>query len=321
MYPAGIQDVPYVVLENEKWYPLNKKSEIGFISKKKMLKKKVKLDKMEGLGDTQWNPFNMGALLAHKGVEYIDKAPSDKPFFMYYCTQAVHKPHTPAKELNGKKIKGSTEVYHLDLIKELDVQMEMLITALKKKGVYENTVFVFTSDNGGLVFGETMRSGHRPSDIYRGAKNTIQEGGHRVPLIVVWPSKIKPNVQTQALASGTDILATLAAIVEKDIPEDQAVDSANLLPILLGDAKAKPRKQLMIQSGTSNEGAFREESWKLIIKFDKEKNMAVTGLFNLENDPHEDENLIEEAKHKSRIDRMFETYKKIRTEKLATRNL
>ena len=320
MYPAGIQDVPYIALENEVWFPLTPKSEIGLITKKKMLKKKVTLDKKEGIGDTKWNPFNMGKLLAEKGVEYINNTPADKPFFMYYCSQAVHKPHTPAKKLNGKKIKGSTSVYHLDLIKELDVQMEMLVQALKKKGVYDNTIFIITSDNGGLAFSTTTKTGHRPSDIYSGAKNSIREGGHRVPFIVVWPSKIKANTQSKALISGTDILATLGAVVNAEIPEDQALDSANLLPILLGENEAKERNQLMIQSGTSREAAFRDGDWKLIIKFNK-KEMSATGLYNLNKDPHEDKNLIENATYKSRVETMFATYSKIRTKKLPTRSI
>lgn len=321
MYPAGIQDVPYVVYENEKWYPLDKKSEIGVITKKKMKKKKVTLDKDEGLGDTKWNPFEMGILLANKGVEYIQKVPNDKPFFMYYCTQAVHKPHTPAKELNGKKIKGTSEVYHLDLIKELDTQIEMMVSALKKKGVYENTVIVFTSDNGGLMFGSTLRTGHKPCGVLKGGKNNIFEGGHRVPFIFTWPGKIKPNTISNALISGTDILATIAAMANQKVPEGKALDSKNLLPTLLGEKKITNRK-MMLQGGTSNEVAFRDGDWKLIMDYDKyDETFIASKLFNLKDSIREYDDLIDLPENQVRVKEMLKEYINIRTNKIATKQL
>ncbi|MDO6425055.1 sulfatase-like hydrolase/transferase, partial [Saccharophagus degradans] len=91
----------------------------------------------------------IGPLLANKAVNFIaDKAKSDKPFFMYYCSQAVHTPHMASEELNGVKIAGTTPSRHMDMIKELDVQVGMMVEELKKQGIYENTVFIFTSDNG-----------------------------------------------------------------------------------------------------------------------------------------------------------------------------
>ncbi|WP_271784640.1 sulfatase family protein [Aquimarina algiphila] len=322
MYPAGIQDVPYTVYENEKWFPLNKNSKIGLITQKKMDKLKVKLDKDEGLGDTEWNPFDMGPLLINKAVDYINRASTEKPFFMYYCTQAVHKPHTPSESLNGKKIKGTTPVYHLDMIAELDAQMAMLVDALKKKGVYENTVIIFTSDNGGLPFKETLATGHRPSDIYRGGKNQIYEGGHRVPFIVVWPDKIKPNSKSSVLVSGTDIMAIIAAISNKKLSKNQAMDSANLLPVFLENSEKSSRKVLLIQGGTAKNVAYREGEWKLIVKYKKEEIKPIA-LFNLNTSPGEKEadNLINSPKHKERINRMFLSYTKIRDTKTPSRNL
>jgi len=321
MFPAGIQDVPYAIYENEKWMPLNDNSKIGLITQEKMDALKVKLDKDEGLGDTEWNPFKIGPLLATKAVDYINNVDKEKPFFMYYCTQAVHKPHTPSDSLNGKKVRGTNANYHLDMIAEMDVQMNMLITALKKNKLYENTVFIFTSDNGGLTFKETMATGHRPSDIYRGAKNQIYEGGHRVPFIVVWPEKIKPNTISKTLVSGTDILATLADITNKKIPDNQGMDSSSLLPVLLKQ-EVDTRKVLMIQGGTGKEVAYRDQAWKLIIKYDKDEIKPIA-LFNLDQSPSEKEedNLIDRPKHKERIDQMFTNYKKIRDTKTPSRDL
>ena len=104
MFPSGIQNVPYAVYENEKWMPLDANSKIGFISQENMTKIDVVLDKDEGLGDTSWDPHNMGPLLVNKAIDFIKQTDKNKPFFMYYCSLAVHLPHSPSKMLNGKKI-------------------------------------------------------------------------------------------------------------------------------------------------------------------------------------------------------------------------
>jgi len=322
MLPSGIQDVPYAAYENGKWYPFKETSKIGLITKKKASKINVKLDKDEGLGDTEWNPFQIGPLLAEKAVNFINTTASDHPFFMYYCTQAVHKPHTPTDQFNGKKVKGSTPSYHLDMVKEMDLQIQSLVNALKKKGVYDNTVFIFTSDNGGLSFvKKTRESGHKSSDIYRGQKNSIYEGGHRVPFIVVWPRKIKSNTMSDITISGTDILATLAAITKQNLPKDQAMDSSNLLPILLEKTGSLDRKGLLIQGGTTKKVAYREGDWKLIIQYKKEKDPIPVSLYNLKNSPKENEDLITLPEYQDKIEYMFGAYFKIRSNKMATKSL
>ncbi|RKN01496.1 sulfatase-like hydrolase/transferase [Aquimarina sp. AD10] len=322
MYPAGIQDAPYVVFENSKWYPLKNNSKIDLITQKKMDQINVTLDKDEGLGDSEWNPFNMGPLLATKAVDYIKtNAGKANPFFMYYCTQAVHKPHTPIDFLDGKKIKGSTPVLHLDMIAELDAQMGMLVKALKEKGVYENTIFIFTSDNGGLTFGQTTQTGHRPSDIYRGGKNQIYEGGHRVPFIAVWPNKIPKNSVSNDIVSAQDILSTIGAVNNQAIPDNEAKDSFNLLPIMLGKVDAKKRKFLMIQGGTAREVAYREGDWKLIMKMNNQNQPSARELYNLKSSPSENNNLINAQAQKNRVTQMLASYNQIRNSKTPTKTL
>ncbi|MEM1358702.1 MAG: arylsulfatase [Bacteroidota bacterium] len=320
MFPAGIQNVPYAVYENHTWMPLHPESEITEITQKKMDGLNVILDKEEGLGDSHWDPHDMGPLLANKAVDYITKATTDQPFFLYYCSQAVHLPHTPPVELNGQKIKGSTPTAHLDMIKELDVQMGMLITALKEKGVYENTLFIFTSDNGGLVFAKTMATGHRPSDIYRGGKNQIYEGGHRVPFIATWPNEIPAGKTSNALLSGTDILQTLAELTGQELEPTQAMDSYSLLPLLKADPQSAARKQLLIQGGTGREVIIRDGDWKLIIQYTKDGSNQPKALFDLSDNLTENDakNLIEAPQQQQRIERMYQTYNAIRNEKRQT---
>lgn len=325
-FPAGIQDVPYAVYENEKWMPLQSSSEITYISQENMTKIGVKLDKSEGLGDSNWDPHNMGPLLAHKAVNYINKHANKKdPFFMYYCSQAVHLPHTPSKELNGIKIAGTTPSKHMDMIKELDVQMGMLVEALKEKGIYENTIFIFTSDNGGLLNNkQTLASGHSPSDIYRGGKNTAFEGGHRVPFIASWPKSIKAKQISTEPILGLDILATLSAITEQSIQKNQAMDSYNLLPILQNEKNSTGHSFLMLQGGTGKELILIEDGWKLIIQVDKkdktDKIRSPKALFNLNNNPGEvrTQNLVNSAEHQTRIKQMLTKYNTVRKNGVAT---
>lgn len=318
MFPAGIQDVPYAIYENEKWMPLESNSQIGFISQENMSKIGVTLDKDEGLGDTAWDPHKMGPLLVNKAVDFIEKSDKTSPFFMYYCALAVHLPHTPSKMLNGKKIAGSTPSAHMDMIKELDVQMEMLIASLKKKGIYENTIIIFTSDNGGLQVKETATSGHKSSDIYRGGKNQPYEGGHRVPFMVSWPGQIKAKTISNTPIVGLDILGTLAAVTNQKIAEGQAIDSANLLPILLGKSKAQVHPFIISQSGTTKEAVITQDGWKLVISFDKKDKTDMVrtpyALFNLKDNVEEKENfnLIKEPKYKTKVDELFAIYNRIR---------
>lgn len=324
-FPAGIQNVPYAVYENQKWMPLEASSEIGYISQENMTKLDVKLDKDEGLGDTNWDPHNMGPLIANKAIDYIENVNADKPFFMYYCSLAVHLPHTPSKELDGQKIAGTTPSHHLDVVKELDVQMDMLIKALKKKGVYDNTIIMFTSDNGGLLKPNTIKSGHRSSNIYRGAKNQAYEGGHRVPFIASWPGKIKSKSISEVPVLGLDVLGTLAAITNQTIDENQAKDSANLLPVLLGENSNNVHPFLMLQSGTGKQGIIEKDGWKLIVQFSKkdktDKTRTPFALFNLNDNVIEKEaqNLIGVAKYKNKVTELFNLFNETRDSGIKTK--
>ncbi|MEM6771528.1 MAG: sulfatase-like hydrolase/transferase, partial [Bacteroidota bacterium] len=185
VFPAGIQNVPYAVYENDVWMPLYPGSVLGEYTQQDANRSGFKIDKMEGLGDSNWNAFDMGPLLASKAVNYIREAQAGRPLFMYYCSQAVHVPHTPALLLDGQQVRNTTPSNHLDMVKELDVQMGMLIKALEEKGIYDNTLFIFTSDNGGLLRKESISAGHNSPAIYRGGKNQAFEGGHRVPFLAV----------------------------------------------------------------------------------------------------------------------------------------
>ncbi|WP_075601848.1 sulfatase family protein [Saccharicrinis aurantiacus] len=318
--PAGIQNVPYAIYENHEWLKLRENSEIKVIDQDYYTKLGVDHFNKPGWGDSNWDPSEMGPLLAKKGVEYIAKhAKQEKPFFMYYCSQAVHTPHAPPAEINGVKIKGSTPSKHLDMVKELDEQVGLLIRELKKQGILNNTVIVFTSDNGGLgpdIVPDSYKAGHQPSDIYRGAKNLPYEGGHRVPFIVSWPKEIKKKQSCDKPIIGMDIMATLAAITQQNIEKTVAQDSHNLMPVLKNEKGAKTHDFLMIQGGADKEYIINDKGWKLIMQVNKKTkdylDVQPIGLFNINNNITEEEsgNFINNPEYKNKVDALLRKYKK-----------
>lgn len=333
--PQGIQNKPYVFYENQQWMMIKPGSELVHIPFEQTgyARKEPGRDR-SGIGDSNWNPVLAGPTLAGKAVDYIERQADEhpgEPFYLYYCSQAVHVPHHPTSELDGISIAGTTPGKHGDMIRELDTQVGMIMNALKETGVYDNTLIVFTSDNGGLVKDKTMvDAGHLTSNGFRGHKGSIYEGGHRVPFIAMWPGKIKPNSISHEPIVSHDMVATITAISGQSLDTSKIMDSANLLPYFEGTATRPAHKYLMHQSGAGPSFALREGSWKLIMKADltpeEQKNyksiygsklmpMIPVGLYNLEQNPAEDEaeNLIDDPLQAGRIRTMFDTYKRLRT--------
>jgi len=324
--PSGIQNVPYAAYENDKWYPLHKHSLVGIIDSAYYKKLGFILDKKSGLGDSKWKPSQIGPLIAEKAVNFIkSNAKKDKPFFMYYCSQAVHTPHDPPAEIGGVKIKGTTPSKHLDMVKELDVQIKMMVDELKRQGIYENTVFIFTSDNGGLhIDGDTWNARHNPSDIYRGCKNDPYEGGSRVPFIISWPEHITSK-QSSLPVLGTDIMATIAAISKVKIQDGQALDSYNLLPLTTEQSNTKKlRNHIMLQGGSDHEVMIVKDGWKLIINVDKKDRSDATrtpiALFNLNDNvwEHEEFNYIDNPRYKKKVNSLLKLYNTTRDSGIPT---
>lgn len=316
--PQGIQNMPFAFYENSEWLPLDAKSELVELSfEQTKYAEKERHHKREGLGDSYWDPTLAGFILADKAVKYIRKQNADNPFFMYYFSQAVHIPHTPSKKLDGVKVAGTTANRQGDMIKELDVQVGMIVKALKKQGLYKNTLFIFTSDNGGLK--HYNAKGHDSSNGLTGAKGSIYEGGHRVPFIAVWPNKIKPNTSSDVTIVSHDIVATLAAMLKMKSNHEKILDAANLLPILTEESTSRLHKYILHQSQSSGGPyyALREGDWKLIMTTKKREdfeNLKVIGLYNLQKNNAELDrnNLMNDSNQSKRIEDMLQTYKEIR---------
>ncbi len=251
-----------------------------------------------------------------KTVEIINaRAAGSKegnPFFIYFPLNAPHTPIVPPEEWLGK---SGINIY-ADFTMQVDHCVGQVLAALDENGIAENTLIVFTTDNGcspQANFEELEASGHKPSYIYRGHKADIYEGGHRVPFVARWPDTIAAGSKSDALISQVDFLATAAEIAGADIPEKQGEDSVSFLP-LLADASAAPTRTAIITQSINGSFSVRDDHWKLALcpgsggwSDPRPGSVDMSGLppvqlFDLEADPGEQTNLAQ--KNPDRVKKM-----------------
>ncbi len=195
--------------------------------------------------------------------QHVRESPS-KPFFLFHSAQAVHLPSFAAAQFRGKSKAGP----HGDFIHQLDHVVGELLTTLEQLGVADNTIVLFTSDNGPettCVIHMRADYGHDGARPWRGVKRDSWEGGHRVPFLVRWPGKVKPGATSTQLTSLTDVMATVAAIIGAKLPENAAEDSFNLLPAWLDEQPAPNRPYLLQQAfGGQRTLSIRRGDWKYV---------------------------------------------------------
>jgi arylsulfatase A len=200
-----------------------------------------------------------------KSLKYLEnhaKSTSKKPFFLFHSMQAVHLPSFAGDAFKGKTKAGP----HGDFIFEMDHVVGELMKALKKHGMAENTLVIFSSDNGPEVpTSIAMRRDHKHNGArpWRGVKRDQWEGGHRVPFIARWPGKIKAGSTSKQTICLTDLMATAAAITQAKLPNNSAEDSYNILPALLGQ-DTKPIRQYTLHQTMSLALAIRKGDWKYL---------------------------------------------------------
>lgn len=202
--------------------------------------------------------------LTRRAVKYIkEQVKNEKPFFLYLALPSPHTPVLPTPEFKGKS--GLDSAY-ADFVTMTDDTVKQVLDALKEGGVDENTLFIFTSDNGcspEADFAELEEQGHDPSFIYRGHKADIFEGGHRVPFIVRWPAKVKAGTSCDDPTCLTDLLATMAEVLGQKLPADAGEDSVSMLPNLIGESK-QPVREAVVHHSINGTFAVRQGKWKLI---------------------------------------------------------
>lgn len=209
-------------------------------------------------------------VLTEKAAQWIDQQNSGRPFFLYYAPVAVHEPVTPPQDLQGSSVAGKFG----DWIHELDRSVGEVLSAVDKGGFSDNTLVIFTSDNGGIYeIGNAKRpetvavkAGLAVNGPWRWGKQHIYEGGFRVPFIARWPGKIPAGTVCDEMVNVTDILATTAEIVGEKLPpvETAAEDSVSILPALMGAKDARPARKSMILHSNAGVFAIRQGPWKWV---------------------------------------------------------
>ncbi|MCK0156293.1 arylsulfatase [Cellulophaga sp. F20128] len=239
-----------------------------------------------------------------------ENANKDKPFFLYLPLPSPHTPILPTEEWLGKS--GLNP--YADFMMQIDDFMGKLVATIEEAGIAENTIVIFTSDNGcspQADFKILAEKGHHPSGEYRGHKADIFEGGHRVPFIVKWPAKVKAGSTSDATICTTDLLATAADIVGVTLEDNEGEDSFSFLSLLQDGAKNKYKREVTIHSSINGSFAIRKGDYKLILapgsagwsaprpNAKEAKDLPEIQLYNLKEDVGETQNL--QASHPEKV--------------------
>lgn len=245
------------------------------------------------------------ANLTRRVVKYIgEKAPAEQPYFVYFPMPAPHTPILPSAEFAGKS--GLNE--YADYVMMVDAEVGKVLDAIQKSGEENNTLVVFTSDNGCSPMADfpTLKSkGHNPSYIFRGYKADLFDGGHRIPCIVKWPARIKQKHKVAQTICLTDFMATFANITGYQISDDEAEDSYNLLPVLLDPNYNKIIREATVSHSINGSFTIRKDGWKLLMaagsggwSFPRPGKDTIglppIQLYNLKTDPSEQSNVYEQ---------------------------
>ena len=255
---------------------------------------------MAGGKSALWNDETMADEFVKQAKKYI-ASHKDKPFFMYFSSQDIHVPRAPHPRFQGKTKLG----YRGDAMVAFDWATGEVMNALEEHGLTENTIVIFSSDNGpvyddGYDDGTKVQTstkevdqGHDGSGPYRGGKYQIYEGGTRVPFIIRWPARIKPGV-SPALVNQIDFTASFAKLLDQKLATEEAVDSRDTLQALLGEDKVGLPYMIEEARGL----ALRKGAWKYIAPPKPWKNAKkpakppVGELYNLDSDVGEQKNVI-----------------------------
>jgi arylsulfatase A len=259
---------------------------------------------------------------AAKAVEYINKVAEDakkeKPFFLYLPLTSPHLPHCTHPDFQGRSNCGN----YGDFMEETDYRVGQVLDALKANGIEENTLVIFSSDNGAETNYTYQRDtySHYSCMNFRGGKRDIYEGGHRVPFLMRWPKVIKAGRKVDVPVCQTDYLATIADIVGAKIPDNAGEDSYSLYPVLKGNNFNENFRGAVIHHSVSGHFAIRDGKWKLNMlrgsggslkpRFVQPKTgEAIYELYNMEVDTGETTNLYFE--HPEIVEKLTEMITKI----------
>ena len=244
-----------------------------------------------------------------RAVDFIERDRArDEPFFLYLSLPAPHTPWVPVEKWRGK----SRVPLFGDFVMQVDDTLGQVVNALKRRKVYEDTLVIFTSDNGPVWYpADVERFGHSSTAHWRGMKGDAYEGGHRMPFLAQWPAVVEGGSTSKAVISFCDLLATFAEVTKQELPENAGEDSFSLMPLLKGAEKSARGNMINLSSRGFRD--LREGDWKYIdglgsggftqpSRIKAAKGQPKGQLFNLAADPREENDLA--VKHPEIVARM-----------------
>ncbi|WP_182870964.1 sulfatase family protein [Rhodopirellula sp. JC639] len=270
----------------------------------------------EGLAEPRVED-QVDSTLTEKAVEFIRRH-SDQPFFLYFTPCAPHTHVTPAAEFRGTSQAGLFG----DHVQELDSHVGEILDVLEELSLAEDTLVIFTSDNGSTpkdfrgtqgihlnladdsgdirtkfktAKADAKKLGHVTNGPWRDGKGYAYEGGHRVPLIARWPGKIAAGSESACTTTLTDLFATAADVVDRELPPDAAEDSFSLLPLMTGKENEIAGRDAIFILGNGKDSAVAvcTGKWKLIVRYGSEQDRGHE-LYDLSQDPGETNNVADE---------------------------
>ena len=272
-----------------------------------------------------WDLSLVMPTLTQQAAAYIEQrsqAPS-QPFFLYLPLTAPHTPIAPSPHFIGESQAG----WYGDYVHEVDWTVGQVLDAIERTGLANNTLVLFTSDNGspqrdgtdmnGPAGSVKKNYGHDPSRPWRGMKGDLWEGGHRVPLIARWPEHVPVGQTSDEPTVLTDLMRTIAGIVGYSLPENAAEDSFDIRPALFGQQHSQSIRDHLIHHSLHGTFAIRQGAWKLILdrssggftRYQPPKDAPAGQLYNLADDPGEQHNLYgERPEIVKRLSELLEKY-------------
>lgn len=241
---------------------------------------------LQGPALENWKLEGILPALTDRAVDFIGRsAKAQQPFLLYMPLTSPHTPLAVNAEWRGKSGLG----VYADLVMETDAAVGRVLAALDQHNVTENTLVLFTSDNGcaSYIGAKNMEAqGHYPSGPLRGYKTDVHEGGHRVPFIMRWPGTTKPGSVCSQLVHHADVIATLAEVWGTPLPDSAGEDSFSLLSLLKGEDK--PSRPTSVSCASAGTPGLRRGAMKLIFAPEGD---APCQLYDLQADIGETKNL------------------------------
>ncbi len=239
--------------------------------------------------------------IVKEGVSFIDRSAAEnpeKPFLLYLPLTGPHTPWVPSEQFKDKSPIG----LYGDFVMNVDHMVKQIAESLERNGLLENTILIFSSDNGAYWPQEEIElHGHDSNSGRRGQKGDVWDGGHHVPLIVSWPAKIKESSEYPYLVSLTDLFATMCEMTGQGKGENQGEDSFSFWSVLKGNLD-KPTRPSMVHNSSRRAYGIRSNGWKFIdglgsggftapSTIEPEPNGPKGQLYNVKEDPNEENNL------------------------------